>query len=70
MIEISHPYSPKAGAIAPKEVPAEDIIANLESAIRTLPEEKGQEIRTETARILQKVKPPKNNLKPAELNQP
>ena len=53
-------------AITPKEIPKEEIIANLESALRFLPEEKAQELRTETARILKKAKPPKSNLKPRE----
>ena len=53
-------------AVTPKEVPTEDIISNLEAAIRSLPEEKAQELRTETARILQRAKPPRSNLKPKE----
>lgn len=53
-------------AVTPQEVPTEDIISNLEAAIRYLPDEKAQELRTETARILQKAKPPKRNLKPKE----
>nr|CAI5840725.1 unnamed protein product [Callosobruchus analis] len=52
-------------AITPKQIPTEDIIANLEAAIRFLPE--AQEIRTESAKIIKKAKPPKSNLKPKEL---
>nr|CAI5845267.1 unnamed protein product [Callosobruchus analis] len=33
-------------AITPKQIPTEDIIANLDSAKRFLPEDKAQEIRT------------------------
>ncbi|XP_072380766.1 uncharacterized protein [Diabrotica undecimpunctata] len=54
-------------AIAPKVTPKEDIIANIESAIRNLPIEKAEEIRTESARILHKAKTPKNNLSHQEI---
>ena len=49
-------------AVTPKEIPKEQIIANIETAIRTLPEEQAVTIRTETSCILRKAKPPKRNL--------
>nr|CAI5860551.1 unnamed protein product [Callosobruchus analis] len=49
----------RKGAITPKQMPTEDITANLELAIRFLPEDKAREIR----------KPPKSNLKPKELKE-
>lgn len=39
------------------------VIAILESAIKTLREEKTQDIRTKAARILKIAKPPKSDLK-------
>ena len=49
-------------AVTPKEIPKEQIIANIETAIRSLPEEQAVTIRTETSCILRKAKPPKRNL--------
>ncbi|XP_049792346.1 uncharacterized protein LOC126199468 [Schistocerca nitens] len=54
-------------AIIPRTIPMEDIIANTEAAIRTLPCERAEEIRTETARILRRAKPPACNLKKEEV---
>ena len=46
----------------------EDIIANVESALYHLPEEKAEEIRGEVTRILRKAKPPKSNITRKERN--
>ena len=53
-------------AITPKSIPVEDIISNVESAIRDLPAAESEEIRQETSRILRKSKPPTNNISAAE----
>ena len=49
-------------AIVPDTVPVEEIISNVESSIRNLPQDVADEIRTEAARVLSKAKPPKSNL--------
>ncbi|XP_060519160.1 uncharacterized protein LOC132697634 [Cylas formicarius] len=48
-------------AITPDSVPFEDIIANIESGIRNLQADVAEEIRTESARILRRAKPPKTD---------
>ena len=53
-------------SITPQTIPAADIIAKVETAIRTLPDrEEVENIRAKTSLILQKAKLPKKNL-PAE----
>ncbi|KAJ4427431.1 hypothetical protein ANN_25053 [Periplaneta americana] len=49
-------------AVTPRLVPIEDITANIESGIRNLSSNATEEIRRETARVLQHVAPPKSNL--------
>ena len=53
-------------AITPKSVPTEEIIANTEAAITSLPDSKAEEIRSEVSRILRRSKPPKSNIKQRE----
>ncbi|XP_060528287.1 uncharacterized protein LOC132703174 [Cylas formicarius] len=53
-------------AITPDSVPFEDIIANIESGIRNLQADVAEEIRTESARILRRAKPPKSNVSSKE----
>ncbi|XP_060534544.1 uncharacterized protein LOC132706961 [Cylas formicarius] len=53
-------------AITPDSVPFEDIIANIESGIRNLQADIAKEIRTESARILRRAKPPKSNVSSKE----
>ena len=53
-------------AIIPNTIPIEDIIFNIESAIRSLPECEAEEIRCESSRILRKAKTPKCNIKHSE----
>ncbi|GJQ65587.1 hypothetical protein Trydic_g7685 [Trypoxylus dichotomus] len=48
-------------AITPKNLPVEDIIANVESSIRGLTVDAAEEIRRDTSRILQHAKPSKSN---------
>ena len=55
-------------AVTPSFVPVEDIIANVESGIRGLPEHESEEIRGEVARILRKAKKPVSNLPAKERN--
>jgi hypothetical protein len=43
-------------AIAPARIPQEEIITEVETAIRHLPKEEAEEIRFETCRILKKSK--------------
>ncbi|XP_068918321.1 uncharacterized protein [Tenebrio molitor] len=54
-------------AIAPARIPQEEIITEVETAIRHLPKEEAEEIRFETCRILKKSKPPKRNLSRDEM---
>nr|XP_022900899.1 uncharacterized protein LOC111413983 [Onthophagus taurus] len=49
-------------AIAPKKVPKEEIICEVEAAVRGRPALKAKEIRQEVARVLKSAKPPKSNL--------
>ncbi|KAJ4438156.1 hypothetical protein ANN_14095 [Periplaneta americana] len=49
-------------AITLHHPPIEDIISNIEAGIRGLPNDETEEIRRETARILQHAKPTKTNL--------
>jgi len=49
-------------AIVPAKLPVEEIIANVESGIRSLPIPTVEHITAETSRILQRAKPPKSNL--------
>ncbi|KAJ4437924.1 hypothetical protein ANN_13863 [Periplaneta americana] len=49
-------------AVTPRVLPFEDIIANVESGIRGVSMDKAEEIRRETARILQRAQPSKSNL--------
>jgi hypothetical protein len=49
-------------AISPKMIPVEDIISSIEAAIQTLPETTAEEIRTESSRILKRVRKIDNNL--------
>ncbi|XP_042317891.1 uncharacterized protein LOC121927917 [Sceloporus undulatus] len=49
-------------AVTTTRIPVEDIIAQVESALHHLPEEKAEEIRGETARILRKAKLPPSNI--------
>ena len=55
-------------AVTPNKIHVEDIIANVESALYHLPEEKAEEIRGEVTRILRKAKPPKSNITRKERN--
>ncbi|XP_071054396.1 uncharacterized protein [Onthophagus taurus] len=49
-------------AIAPKKVPKEEIICEVEAAVRGMPTLKAEEIRQEVTRVLKSAKPPKSNL--------
>jgi len=49
-------------AIVPAKLPVEEIIENVKSGIRSLPIHTAEHIRAETSRILQRAKPPKDNL--------
>jgi len=49
-------------AIVPAKLPVGEIIANVESGIRSLPIQTAEHIREKTSRILQRAKPPKSNL--------
>ncbi|GJQ73674.1 hypothetical protein Trydic_g14012 [Trypoxylus dichotomus] len=49
-------------AVAPTRIPKEEIITQVECAIRRLPAEEAEEIRHKTCRILQKPKPPARNI--------
>nr|XP_022910917.1 uncharacterized protein LOC111421957 [Onthophagus taurus] len=49
-------------AIAPKKVPKEEIICEVEAAVRGMSALKAEEIRQEVARVLKSAKPPKSNL--------
>jgi len=49
-------------AIVPAKLPVEEIIANVESGIRSLLMHTAEHLRAETSRVLQRSKPPKNNL--------
>ena len=53
-------------AVTPHVVPTEDINAHVEEAIRTLPIDDAEEIKSETYRILKKSKPPPSNLTACE----
>ena len=53
-------------AIAPKRIPIDSIICNIENAIQTLPEDAKEEVRQDCAVILRKSKPPKDNLSGGE----
>ncbi|XP_071052133.1 uncharacterized protein [Onthophagus taurus] len=46
----------------PKKVPNEEIICEVEAAVRGMPALKADEIRQEVARVLKSAKPPKSNL--------
>ena len=58
----------KAGnlAIMPDTIPTENIIANIERAIRSFPECKAEEIRCESNRIVRKAKTLECNIKHCE----
>ncbi|XP_071057544.1 uncharacterized protein [Onthophagus taurus] len=49
-------------AIAPKKVPKEEIICEVEAAVRGMSTLKAEEIRQEVTRVLKSAKPPKSNL--------
>ena len=49
-------------AITPSVIPIEDIISQTEAAIRELPPDAAEEIRSECSRILQRAKPPQSNI--------
>ncbi|GJQ75002.1 hypothetical protein Trydic_g9623 [Trypoxylus dichotomus] len=49
-----------------KSVPKEEIIANVEAAIRRLPASEGDAVRIDVTRILRTAKPQKSNISPAE----
>ncbi|XP_054708420.1 latrophilin Cirl-like [Uloborus diversus] len=53
-------------AISMNSIPTEDIIANIESSLRQLPQAEAEEIRREASRILHKAKPPRSNVSNAE----
>ncbi|XP_046405294.1 uncharacterized protein LOC124170543 [Ischnura elegans] len=53
-------------AIAPKNLPMERIITEVESAIRKLPKDDAAEIREDVSHILRTARPPKQNLSAAE----
>ncbi|GJQ76066.1 hypothetical protein Trydic_g10279 [Trypoxylus dichotomus] len=53
-------------AVTPKSVPKEEIIANVETAIRRLPATEGDAVRTDVARILRTAKPQKSHISRAE----
>ncbi|XP_046406345.1 uncharacterized protein LOC124171246 [Ischnura elegans] len=53
-------------AIAPRNLPMERIITEVESAIRKLPKDDAAEIREDVSHILRTAKPPKQNLSAAE----
>ena len=53
--------------MAPKRIPVEDIIANVEVGMRLLPKEQPDETRIEASRILVRAKSPRCNLALAEL---
>ena len=52
----------------PSKIPVEDIIANVESALYHLLEEKAEEIRSEVTKILRKAKNSKSNITRKERN--
>jgi hypothetical protein len=56
---------PKGGdfAVTPKLIPAEDIVANTEAVITSLPLSKAQEVHTEDLRILRRSKPSRRHIK-------
>ena len=45
-------------SVAPKRIPVEDVIANVEADVRRLPKEQADDIRMEASRILIRAKPP------------
>ena len=49
-------------SIAPTRIPTEEIINQVEASIRILPATEAEEIRSETCRILRKVKKLKSNI--------
>ncbi|GJQ87067.1 hypothetical protein Trydic_g6826 [Trypoxylus dichotomus] len=49
-------------AVAPTRIPKEEVITQVECAIRRLPIEEAEEIRHKTCRIIQKAKPPARNI--------
>ncbi|XP_046998008.1 uncharacterized protein LOC124613355 [Schistocerca americana] len=53
-------------AVAPKRVPKEDIIESVEASVRHLPQAEAEKIRQETVRVLNKAKPPKQNINAEE----
>ncbi|XP_046998204.1 uncharacterized protein LOC124613537 [Schistocerca americana] len=53
-------------AVAPKRVPKEDIIESVEASVRHLPQAEAEKIRHETVRVLNKAKPPKQNINAEE----
>ncbi|XP_071438575.1 uncharacterized protein [Hetaerina americana] len=53
-------------AIAPKEIPKENIIIGVEDAVRKLPKHLANEIREDVSQILRKAKPPRPNITAAE----
>jgi len=54
-------------ALAPKKIPVEDIICDIEFGIKRLPDNIKNTIRQDCAVILRKVNPPKSNLSKEEL---
>lgn len=49
-------------ALAPKRIPTEEIISEVEAGIRLLPGDVAEDIRRESARVLRTAKPPKSNI--------
>ncbi|KAK9874835.1 hypothetical protein WA026_005651 [Henosepilachna vigintioctopunctata] len=49
-------------AVTPRNVPVEEIIANIEAGIRNLPQDSAEEIRRDCSKILQHARPPKSNI--------
>ena len=54
-------------AIAPRHIPVEDIICNIEDTIKSFPDNVKEEIRQDVATSLRRAKPLKRNLKKDEL---